>query len=1109
MRRHSLVLRSVAHYRRTNAAVVIGVAVAVAVLAGALLVGHSVRASLRALAEARIGRTDAAVVGSRPFDASLAERLSGPGRATVAVLSLRGAVTEPSSGRRASPVEVWGVDARFWAFHGAAAPELGEREALLSPQLAEELGAGAGQTLLVRSEAAQAIPGSTLFGRRDDPARALRLRVKGVQAAAAQGEFSLRPRQGEARALFVPLATLQAAFGQPDRVNLVLARGGETQALAADLARRAELEDLGLRLRAIEPGRSWSLESDEALLADPLVAAGQTAAAASGLGASASLIYLANELRVRDAAVPYSLVAAVDERGWRAVACGAAACPDTKAPRRRADRAQRVDGARARREAGRRALARVLPLARGGPHRDAPSGLPGAGDRSDRGRRGRPRARARLPRHHARDAPRRLGPAVRGRPVPHPPAGRGLLAALPDDPEGVAAARRWARRSGATGWAGRRRSGWRSPPRARRAPTPPRPSAVSSPRASTPPTQGLVVDDVRTRTLAAAKGATDFGEYFVYFSFFLVVAALLLAGLFFRFGVEQRLAEVGLLRAVGFTEARLRRLFLAEAVLLSGVGAILGMAGAVAYAWLMMLGLRTVWVGAVGTRALALAVGPQELAVGALGGIAAALLAVWLTLRGLRGRSVRSLLTRAPSEWSGSRGMRRRRWAAALAAVAGLLLAAGATGGLHATGAFFGAGAALLGASLLLVAARLAGDRARAGIAGAASLRALGFRQAAFRPGRSVLAIALVAFAAFVIVSVGAFRHSGPPATGPKSETGGFSLLARSVLPIHHDPETPEGRAALGLDGVPELAGLRIERFRLAAGEDASCLNLYRPDRPAVIAPAAAFLREGRFEFQKSLAETSEERTNPWRLLAREAEGGAIPVIADANALEYVLHRRVGEVWTLGDSGVSVRVVGALRPGLLQGELVTSERHFLRAFPRAEGFRFFLIETPPGREAAAAGALESRLADFGFDAEPSAARLEAFHRVENTYIATFQTLGALGLLLGTLGIGAVLVRNAFEQRRELALLRAVGYRPGDVRTLVLAETALLLLLGLAIGSGAALVAILPALADRATLPALAPVLLLLVVVAGAGLVVSRLAAGVVLRLPLLESLRSE
>jgi hypothetical protein len=329
------------------------------------------------------------------------------------------------------------------------------------------------------------------------------------------------------------------------------------------------------------------------------------------------------------------------------------------------------------------------------------------------------------------------------------------------------------------------------------------------------------------------------------------------------------------------------------------------------------------------------------------------------------------------------------------------------------------------------------------------------------------------------------------------------------VLPLHHDPGTAAGRAALGLDGVPELATTRLARFRLKPGEDASCLNLYRPERPTVIAPTSGFLEEGRFAFHRSLAATDAERANPWRLLGRDAEDGAIPVIADAGALAYVLHRGLGETWTLGDSGVRVRVVAALRPGLLQSELVMGERHFQAAFPEAEGFRFFLIEAEPGRASAVAEALESRLADFGFDAETSASRLAAYHRVENTYIATFQTLGALGLLLGTLGIGAVLVRNAFEQRRELALLRAVGYRAGHVRTMVLCETALLLFLGLAIGTGAALVAIAPGLAERATLPSLVPVLLLLAVVAGAGLVVSRVASAAVLRLPVLESLRSE
>ena len=54
-------------------------------------------------------------------------------------------------------------------------------------------------------------------------------------------------------------------------------------------------------------------------------------------------------------------------------------------------------------------------------------------------------------------------------------------------------------------------------------------------------------------------------------------------------------------------------------------------------------------------------------------------------------------------------------------------------------------------------------------------------------------------------------------------------------------------------------------------------------------------------------------------------------------------------------------------------------------------------------------------------------RLAAFHRVENTYLSTFQALGGLGLLLGTVGLSAIMFRNVLERRRELALLRAVGY----------------------------------------------------------------------------------
>ena len=82
---------------------------------------------------------------------------------------------------------------------------------------------------------------------------------------------------------------------------------------------------------------------------------------------------------------------------------------------------------------------------------------------------------------------------------------------------------------------------------------------------------------------------------------------------------------------------------------------------------------------------------------------------------------------------------------------------------------------------------------------------------------------------------------------------------------------------------------------------------------------------------------------------------------------------------------------------------------------------------PAGREAAITEALEIELSDFGLEVDRPVERLRAYQQVENTYLSTFQALGALGLLLGTFGLGAVLVRNVLERRREVALLQAVGF----------------------------------------------------------------------------------
>src|SRR6185436_18453128 len=153
------------------------------------------------------------------------------------------------------------------------------------------------------------------------------------------------------------------------------------------------------------------------------------------------------------------------------------------------------------------------------------------------------------------------------------------------------------------------------------------------------------------------------------FSFFLVISALLLAGLFFRLGVEQRAREVGLLRAVGYTTARIRRLIAAEGLLLTAIGSLIGIAGAVAYAAVMIAGLGSWWSGAVGTNALRLHISSSSLAAGAAGVMVTALACVWWTLRGLARVSERRLLAgMLTADQPGLPGARRSRLALLAAA---------------------------------------------------------------------------------------------------------------------------------------------------------------------------------------------------------------------------------------------------------------------------------------------------------------------------------------------------------------------------------------------------------------------------------------------------------
>ncbi|HEX5445855.1 MAG TPA: ABC transporter permease, partial [Pirellulales bacterium] len=639
---------------------------------------------------------------------------------------------------------------------------------------------------------------------------------------------------------------------------------------------------------------------------------------------------------------------------------------------------------------------------------------------------------------------------------------------------------------------------------------------------------GFVFRPVKRQGLAASRGTTDFNGLFLGFSFFIIASAVMLAALLFRLGVERRASEIGTLAAVGFGARRVRWLLSAEGLLISLAGGALGLAGGLGFAWLMLAGLRDPrwWLAAVSAPFLHLHLTWRSLAIGYAAGVAVSWLAIVWSLWRMSKVSVRRLLAGQAS--GGSPAVAARTWlsqtVAWLSLIAAIALAAMAnrlTGEAQA-GAFFGSGALVLTALLALVWSRLRGGGAGAVMKpGGRGVRRLALRNAARNPGRSTLTIGLVAAASFLIVAVSAFRLAPPESTAHRDGgSGGFSLMAESDQPLYQDLGAAAGREELGLsaDDNQLLEDGTMVSLRVKPGDDASCLNLYQPSEPRVLGVSEALIERGGFAWSATAAASAEEKKNPWRLLDRplaDDAGGErrIPVILDANTATYSLHLDgVGSKYSVNDGRggqVVLEVVGLLKNSIFQGDLLISEKAFLAHFPEISGYRFFLIDVPPEKVTRVETMLERALGDAGFDAQPTRRRLSELMAVQNTYLSTFQSLGGLGLVLGTFGLAVVQLRNVLERRGEMALLRAAGFRRALLGRMVLIENAALLVAGLAVGIGAALVAVWPHLASGgASLPWVSlAVTMALVLLTG-------LAAGVValraaLTAPLLPALRGD
>ena len=1102
-----LAKQSLGFYWRTNLGVLLTVVVSTAILTGALVVGDSVRYSLKMMTRARLGKTQLALVPqNRFFTAGLANELANELNTSAApVLRVRGMIADSNDKRRANRIEVLGVDERFFTI-GAGGNPFGddtEQGVVLNEQLATRLKVAVGDEVLLRIEKPSVMSRDLPVSPDSDLSVAFRLVVRAVATEAEFGRFSLHANQVAPLNAFVPLEWMQDKLGRDEQANVLLVAESPEGGISPESAnmaikKRWQLADAGLKLRRLDRQEAIEVCSRRIFIDESLSEAAMRASdKAVGI-----LTYFVNEIRFGDKATPYSMVTAMgrsaDAGGvvpmemlddeilinqWVADDLGVKAGDMIElrylalSPMRKLleqEASFRVRG--------------IIPMTSPAVDTNFMPDFPGLAD-VDNCRDWDSSIPVKLDKIRQKDED--YWDKYRGAPKAFITleAGRKMWANRYGNLTGV-------RYHGST--------------------TSVEYLAGSLLKTVNPASVGLFFLPVRQSGVKAGGGSTDFGGLFLGLSMFLIVAALILMSLIFVFGVEKRSGQIGMLLAVGFSPKLVRRLLLVESGVLAVLGAIVGSAAALLYTKIMIYGLATAWQSAVAGSTIRFYAKPLTLFAGAFGAVIVSLIAIWLTLRKQVSRPARELLAGNP-EWQffGSKRVSKGRIGLGIAITAAVgavvLLAVLGTGDSSTvSGAFFGAGALLLIAGLGLTHALLKI------VAGSwnttiASLAGFGLRNSTRRSGRSLAVVGLLACGVFLVIAVGANRHD-PLADAHKrdSGTGGFALFGQSSIGILHDMSSKAGRRSMGLD-EPSLEDIQVVQLRVRDGDDASCFNLNRAQSPQLLGVRPDELKErGSFTFTDVIEGAANKEA--WNLLNLDLGQDIVPAVGDYATVIWALGKSVGDQLQYSDdkgNSFKLQIVGLLKNSILQGSLLIAGDEFIRRFPSEEGYRMLLIDCPEQKIDAVTDKLSFGLKDFGLDLMPAAQRLAEFSSVENTYLSIFQMLGGLGLILGSVGLGLVVLRNVLDRRGELAMLRAVGFDKITLRKMIFHEHSGLMLGGLACGVVAALVAVGPALKSPGAQAASFSLVLTIGAIGISGMLWIWIAANLALGGEMLDALRSE
>jgi ABC-type lipoprotein release transport system permease subunit len=621
---------------------------------------------------------------------------------------------------------------------------------------------------------------------------------------------------------------------------------------------------------------------------------------------------------------------------------------------------------------------------------------------------------------------------------------------------------------------------------------------------------GISISKIKEDSVNSASGVQILTETFIAFGAVVIIAGMVLIAMLVSAMVEERRREIGTMRAVGSKRGQVARVFVFEGTLISSIASFIGTFAGIGIAYVCIYLTNAYWSNIVEGNLIALHFTYTTLVLGFAAGFLLALITYAIATYAASKlgiaesmREVRSLRPKAarlrapiavlvfgvlflalyfavdigetlvlllgllgpffiiiavpfllPSSFRGIGVGVCAVFSIIYVILYDILVGVGSSSQLI---LFFASGFAIIAACALAIAVnmeKLAAidiwllDKLRA----SSSVVKVALLNPIRRIGRTAMSIAMFAIVIFTLVALSA-NISGQQMNledAVKGQSGGYDVLGETSTSIRFDLGSQPAREKEGILGFPDDA--EVVQFFTFGSPGGTCTNLNKDLPPRLIGTNLSFARDNELKFSSALDHSTDETGLIWSDLDVDRADGAIPAIGELNTIIWILQKDIGDTIEVTDEFGQRRqlvIVGITHNSIFPGSVFVSEDNIKKLYPTQAEYHLFLFRTQ--RAPHLVSYLENELSAYGMDARSTEDIVRENLAVEWSYMSLFQSLLVFGLFVGTAALAIRTTKAVTERRKEIGIMRALGYSRYSVMKIFLLENVYIALWGVGLG----------------------------------------------------------